>query len=36
MYEWNVLYLIRVSMKFADKGPIDNKLALVQVIGNKL
>ena len=30
--EWHFLYLIRISLKFVHKSPIDNKSALVQVM----
>ena len=31
-YEWNICILIRISLQFIPKGPIDNKSALVKVM----
>ena len=33
IYELKLFYLFRISLKFLLKGPIDNKLALVRVMG---
>ena len=32
---WNVLYFVKISLKFVLKGPIDNKSVLVQVIARR-